>query len=87
MYMPFSEMRETSFETGSLPEFSKIAVAELIFKKGNCQLLKNYQPISLTNFDYKIIAFVLLERIQKVMQNLISHDQTDYIKERFIGYD
>ena len=48
-------------------------------------MLKNYRPISLTNYDYKIIAFVLSERIQKVTQNLISHDQTAYIKERFIG--
>ena len=64
---------------------AEIAVAQLIFKKGNSQLLKNYRPISLTNYDYKIIAFVLSERIQKVIQNLISHDQTAYIKERFIG--
>ena len=42
MYKPFSEMVETSFETGSLPESSKNAVAQLIFKKGNSQLLKNY---------------------------------------------
>ena len=63
----------------------KIAVAQLIFKKENSQLLKNYRPICLTNYDYKIIAFVLLEIIQKVMQNLISQDQTAYIKERFIG--
>ena len=83
--MPFGEMVETTFETGSLPESAKIAVAQLIFKKGNSQLLKNYRPISLTNYDYKIIAFVLSERIQKVIQNLISHDQTAYIKERFIG--
>ena len=35
LYMPFSEMVETSFETGSLPESSKLTVAQLIFKKGN----------------------------------------------------
>ena len=31
--MPFGEMVETTFETGSLPESAKIAVAQLIFKK------------------------------------------------------
>ena len=82
--MPFSEMVETTFETGSLPESSKIAVAQFIFKKGNSPLLKNYRPISLTSYHYKIIAFVLMERIQKDIQNLISHDPIAYIKERFI---
>ena len=62
LYMPFSKMVEITFGIGSLPE-KKIAVAQLIFKNGNSQLLKNYRPISLTNYGYKIIAFVLLERI------------------------
>ena len=47
----------------------KTAVAQLILKK---------EALSCSKI---IIAFVLLGRIQKVTQNLISHDQTAYIKE------
>lgn len=48
-------------------------------------MLKNYRPISLTNVDYKILAFVLSARLQKVICNLVSQEQTAYIKHRFIG--
>ena len=41
--------------------------------------------MSLTNTDYKIIAFTLAKRLQKVIDKLISYDQLAYIKGRFIG--
>ena len=41
--------------------------------------------MSLTNTDYKIIAFTLAKRLQKVIDKLISYDQSAYIKGRFIG--
>ena len=48
-------------------------------------MLENYRPISLTNIDYKIIAFVLSERIKKNIQKLIGKDQSAYLENRFIG--
>ena len=48
-------------------------------------MLKNYRPISLTNCDYKILTFVLAKRLQKVISKLISHNQSGYIKARYIG--
>ena len=62
-----------------------MAVVQLIFKKENPLLLKNYRPISLTNCDYKIIVFILSNRIQNVIHNVVSNDQTAYVKNRFIG--
>ena len=50
------------------------------------KMLKNYRPISLNNYDYKIISSALSCRLQKVVSKLISHDQTAYIKGRYIGH-
>ena len=61
------------------------AVITLIHKKGDKKLLKNYRPISLTNTDYKIIAFVFARRLQNIIDKLISKSQSAYIKGRFIG--
>ena len=57
----------------------------LIFKKGDAELLSNYRPISLTCVDYKILAFCLANRMQKVIKYIVSSSQVAYIKDRYIG--
>ena len=47
--------------------------------------LKNYRPISLTNTDYKIIAFIFARRLQTFISKQIGNEQTAYIKGRYIG--
>ena len=47
--------------------------------------MTNYRPISLTNMDYKILAYVLTNRLEEHLPFLISPYQTTYIKGRFIG--
>ena len=54
------------YDDGQLSESQRTAIISLIFKKGDAKLLKNYRPISLTNWDYKIIAFCLANQIQSV---------------------
>ena len=83
----FIRMIDESFNKGILPCSIKKAVITLIFKKDDRTLLKNYQPISLTNCDYKILTFVLAKRIQKIIPKLISNDQSGYIKGRYIGFN
>ena len=61
------------------------AVLTLIYKKGDRNQIKNYRPRSLTNIDYKILAFTLSQRIKKVIPSIISDDQTAYVKSRYIG--
>lgn len=79
------ESYNESFLEGELSHSQKQSVLSLIFKKGDKENIRNYRPISLTNCDYKIVAFTLANRLQSVLDKLISHDQTGYIKKRYIG--
>ena len=74
-----------SYDDGQLSESQRKAVISLIFKKGDAELLVNYRPISITSVDYKILAFCLANRMQKVIKSIISTSQVAYIKDRFIG--
>ena len=57
----------------------------LIFKKGDTEDISNYRPISLTNVDYCILALVLAGRMHNVINSIVSHDQSAYIKNRYMG--
>ena len=61
-------------------------IITLVPKKGKdpCKL-KNWQPFSLFNVDYKILTKVLAMRLQKNLNKIISPDQVGYIKGHFIG--
>lgn len=76
--MQIFERRELSFS-------QRLALITVLFKKGDTKNLKNYRLLSLPKTDYKIIAFLLARRLQKVINNLIGNEQTAYIKGRFIG--
>ena len=78
-------MIKETYIKGVLPDSLRRSVISLLYKKDDKCLLKNYIPISLTNYDYKIIAFVLAQKLQGVIGTLISHDQSAYIKKRYIG--
>ena len=74
-----------AFESCNLAESHKLSILSLIFKKGDRDDLKNYRPISLSNTDYKLLASVLADRLQKVVSKVIGDEQTAYIKGRFSG--
>lgn len=82
---PYMDMLKETLYTEHMPPSMCQSVISLIFKKGDKDNLQNYRPISLSNYDYKIVAFVLAKRIQNVISKLIHKDQTGYIKGRFIG--
>jgi len=74
-----------SFMTGRMSASQRKSIITLIFKKGDREQLKNWRPISVLNTDYKLMAFVIAQRLHKVLPKIVNSDQTGYIKGRFIG--
>ena len=75
-----------SYDEGELSSSQKQAVITLIEKKGkDKRYIRNWRPISLLNVDLKIASKALALRIKPVLKNVICHDQTAYIKDRYIG--
>ena len=62
------------------------AVITLIEKQGKDRtLIENWRPISLINVDAKIISKVIAVRVKNVLPSIIHHNQTGYVKDRYIG--
>ena len=73
-------MFEECYTNGILSNSQRKSVISLIFKENDRELLKNYRPISLTNTDYKILAYILANRVQSVLPKILNSDQTGYVK-------
>ncbi|CAI5479359.1 unnamed protein product [Closterium sp. Yama58-4] len=71
--------------TSLLPTSVKDAVTLLLHKKGVKEQLENYRPITLLNIGYKILAWVLVSRIKKVLHKVISREQFGFIPGRRIS--
>jgi len=75
-----------AFQSGKMSIEQRRGVISLIPKKDkDVRFLKNWRPISLLNTDYKILTKVLACRLQLALKEVISSDQTGYIKDRYIG--
>ena len=58
----------------------------MLEKKGkDKRFINNWRPISLINFDAKLLAKCLAKRMKEVLPKIIKYDQTAYIANRFIG--
>ncbi len=75
-----------SFQSGILSNNQREAILSLLPKPNkDLRFLKNWRPISLLNTDYKILTKLLANRLQNVIHNIVSEDQSGYIKNRYIG--
>ena len=73
------------FQRGAMPRKNQ-AVITLIEKKGkDCSFVENWRPISFVKVDAKIISKVIALRIKNFLPYIIHHNQTCYVKDRFIG--
>lgn len=80
------EVLNFSVKVGTLPDSLRRAVITILHKQGKPpNEIKNYRPISLLNIDYKILSKSLANRISPNLDQLISHDQTGFMKNRYIG--
>ena len=83
---PFINCVNECFEKGEMSCSQKQAVITLIEKKGKDRsFLENWRPISLVNVDAKIMSKVLAVRIKNILPNIIHHNQSGYVKDRYIG--
>jgi hypothetical protein len=60
------------------------AMMTLIPKENDAREMKKFRPISLLNCSFKIFTKVLTNRIAKILNRLISFQQSAFIKGRFI---
>uniref|UniRef100_A0A669FBP0 Reverse transcriptase domain-containing protein n=1 Tax=Oreochromis niloticus TaxID=8128 RepID=A0A669FBP0_ORENI len=70
-------------KTGVIPPSWNEASMSLIAKEGKDRLdCGNYCPISVLNQDYKIFTYILAKKIENILGQIISLDQTGFIKQR-----
>ena len=82
----FTKCANVCFKKGEMSPSQKQAIITLLEKKGKDRsLLENWRPISLLNVDAKIMSKVIATRIKSVLPNIIHHNQTGFIKDRYIG--
>jgi hypothetical protein len=60
------------------------AIITLIPKENDAREMKKFRPISLLNCSFKIFTKVLTNRIARILNRLISFQQSAFIKGRFI---
>lgn len=77
-------MYSEALSKGQLPPTLRQASICLSPKKDKDLLLcESYRPISLLNGDYKVLAKCLAKRLEKVLQHIISPDQTGFVQGRY----
>ena len=75
---------EESLVTNSLPPTMHQAVVSLLLKKDKNPLnCSSYRPVLLLNTDAKILAKILVRRLENIIPSIISSDQTGIIKNLY----
>ena len=84
---PLLECFNFSYDNGELCTTQKQGVMCLVFKGKdlNREYISNWRPISLTNFDYKLIAKVLSMKLNSCLSKCIGPDQYAFMKGRRIS--
>jgi len=73
------------FNSGRLLTEVNHTLVTLVPKTSNASHLSDFRPISCCNILYKLIANVLANRLQQVIGELISPNQSAFLKDRLIS--
>ncbi|CAK8535453.1 unnamed protein product [Lathyrus sativus] len=68
------------FETGRMYKPFNNAIVFLIPKSNKTCEIKDYRPIAVCTTFYKIISKILIDRLGTVLPNVVSHNQTAFVK-------
>ena len=75
-----------SFFSGKvLPRYMTHACLVLLPKINHPNKLKDYRPVSLSNFTNKIISKILSTRLASILPNIVSDNQSGFVKGRSIS--
>ena len=79
------EVINSCYADSDLCASMKTSNTRLVFKKGDRKNVKNWQPISLLNVDYKICSKALSLHLSLVLDKIVSPDQTCSVPGRSIS--
>ena len=72
--IPLTEIFNSSFATGIVPQSLKMAKVTPIFKQGSRTLASNYRPISVLSYFAKIMEKIMHDRLNNyIVQNNFLH--------------
>jgi hypothetical protein len=80
----YLSMLENALAQGEFHHGVTEGLIALIHKRGGRSTLNNWSPITLLNVSYKIFAKTLQRRLQPILMEVISHDQSAFLSMRFI---
>ena len=82
---PLFEYYQKCLVNHELGTSARRGILSLIPKKeADLENLSNWRPLTLLNFDYKLLSKVLAIRLQSVLPEIIDEDQTGFMKGRNI---
>ena len=80
-----TKLTNVIFNHQCLTESQRLSYITLLCKdEQNSHLMKNWRPISLLNYDYKIISKSITNRLSAVIETIVHEDQTCSVKGRSI---
>ena len=79
---PLSQLYNTSYKTGRLPDEWKLAHVVPVFKKDDKSDVENYRPISLTCLTMKMFETCIRDQIMEKCKHLINNKQHGFLPSK-----
>ena len=80
-----NSLKQSKIESKLSISQRKIVIKLIVKKDRDKRFVKNWRPISLLNVDTKILSKSLAEKLKSALPELISSNQTAYVKNRCIS--